>query len=259
MIRLVSCGYQFTHEDGLVIHRPAGAGNYAFVYFKSESQAVVNGSAMAVSPYSYILFAPFEPHQYGEPRKLFVNDWLHCEGEELAGLLARLDFPLNTPVQASEPLSISRSIMDLQSVQRLGGPLCEEILDLDLRSFFTGLSNDRHRPLAQGHPHPYFAQFTELRNRLYNLPQARFSVDELAASVNLSKSYFQHIYKELFGCSVLDDIIRSRLEYAKYLLDSTTLAISTISRMCGYEHDTHFMRQFKKFLGTTPSRYRGKC
>jgi AraC family transcriptional regulator of arabinose operon len=83
-------------------------------------------------------------------------------------------------------------------------------------------------------------------------------VEQIASRVNLSKSYFQHIYKELFGCSVVSDIINGRLEYAKYLLGNSSLSIAVISKMCGYENDTHFMRQFKRFVGVTPSQYRSQ-
>ena len=67
------------------------------------------------------------------------------------------------------------------------------------------------------------------------------------------QSYFQHIYKELFGCSVVTDMINRRLEYAKYLLQNSSLSIAAISKMCGNENDTHFMRQFKCFVGVTPN------
>ena len=52
------------------------------------------------------------------------------------------------------------------------------------------------------------------------------------------------------------DIITSRLEYSKYLLDSTDHSISNISSMVGYENDVHFMYMFKKKTGFTPSQYR---
>jgi AraC family transcriptional regulator of arabinose operon len=55
---------------------------------------------------------------------------------------------------------------------------------------------------------------------------------------------------------VVIDIINSRLEYAKYLLVNSSLSIAAISKMCGYENDTHFMRQFKKFVGLTPSQFK---
>jgi AraC family transcriptional regulator of arabinose operon len=140
----------------------------------------------------------------------------------------------------------------------LGGAFRDEIINLDLMSLLAKLSHFQQRANLPEKTVRYFSQFSELRSELYNSPQTHVSVDELAVSVNLSKSYFQHIYKELFGCSVVWDMIHGRLEYAKYLLDNTTLSISAISQMCGYENYTHFIRQFKKFLGMTPGHYRTK-
>ncbi|WP_258168564.1 AraC family transcriptional regulator, partial [Paenibacillus sp. AR247] len=100
----------------------------------------------------------------------------------------------------------------------------------------------------------YLHQLSEIRSELYRSPQTSYSLDELAASVNLSKSYFQHLYKDLFGCSVSSDMINSRLEYAKYLLDNSSLSIGGIAKMCGYENETHFMRQLQKIRIGHPER-----
>ena len=54
----------------------------------------------------------------------------------------------------------------------------------------------------------------------------------------------------------MEDVLQRRIEYAKYLLSSTDFTIYSISTMCGYANDVHFMRLFKKATGTTPSEYR---
>ena len=63
-------------------------------------------------------------------------------------------------------------------------------------------------------------------------------------------------YAQLFGNTIKDDIITSRLEYSKYLLTGTDHTVSKISHMVGYENDVHFMYMFKKKTGLTPSQYR---
>ncbi|MNN42053.1 Arabinose operon regulatory protein [compost metagenome] len=104
----------------------------------------------------------------------------------------------------------------------------------------------------------YFHSFSKLRNELYNSPGMAYSIEKLASKVNLSKSYFQLIYKKLFGCSVISDLIHARLDYAKYLLKNSPFSVTTIAKKCGYENNTHFMRQFKKFVGVTPSQYKDR-
>lgn len=258
MIRLESCGYRFVHPKGIEIDRPNGAGNYAFVLFKSKSEVVLNGIPHIAESGSYILYRPTTPQYYRDLELPFVNDWFHCEGEGLAELLTELAFPLDTLVQAVDPTLVTRSIMELQRIRRLGGPLGSRAIDAELRAFFLKLCQLRELGRLPEQPGRYYRQFSELRDQLYQLPHWQASVEELAARVNLSKSYFQHLYKDLFGCSVGTDRINGRLEYAKYLLANSTLSVTEIAARCGYEYETHFMRQFKKFVGVTPGQFRAE-
>ncbi len=256
MITLVSCGYRYVYPDGLTIDRPDGAGNYAFVYFKNKSEVLLNGRRVIAEGDSYVLFRPSTPQYYRGVELPYADDWLHYEGDDLEKLLDELNFPLDTIVPASDPSLVSRSIMELHRVRQLGGPHKERIVDAELRALFMKLSNLQELSSLTNRSVRYFRQLAELRDELYNAPHVRSSVEQLAARVNLSTSYFQHLYKDLFGCSIVADMINGRLEYAKYLLKNSTLSVSAIAARCGYEHDTHFMRQFKKFVGSTPGRFK---
>ncbi|WP_172249664.1 helix-turn-helix domain-containing protein [Saccharibacillus deserti] len=256
MIRLVSCGCRFTHREGISIERPHGAGNYAFVFFRSKAEVTVNGRSRQAESNSYILFSPDSPHAYRDLERPYVNDWFHCEGEGLEELLRRLGFPTDRLLPASDPSLVPRHILELQNTGREGGPFQEEIAELELRSLLTKLAAAQARDTAPARTLRYAEQLSRLRADLYGSPDARVSVEELASRVNLSKSYFQHLYKETFGCSVVTDMIRGRVEYAKYLLASTALPVGEIGRLCGYDSETHFMRQFKQFAGMTPGAYR---
>ena len=83
-----------------------------------------------------------------------------------------------------------------------------------------------------------------------------WSIDKICKSLNLSRSYVQHMYKTFFGESVMSDITSSRIEYAKYLLSGTNMTVSAISQACGYDNDVHFMRIFKKTTSLTPTQFR---
>jgi len=255
MIELLGCGYRYIHPHGLLIDRPQGSGDYAFVFFRNRSEVTVGQRRTVCERNSYILFGPSTPHSYRESELPFINDWFHCVGDGMRDFLDELRFPLDTLLPATDPSLISRSVMELHRIRKSGGPLQARIIDTEIRSLLLKLSNLQELPLT-GKKGRYYRQLSELRDEIYYSPQRRYTVDLLASRLNLSKSYFQHLYKELFGCSVVTDIINGRLEYAKYLLRSTAYSVSAIAAMCGYEHDTHFMRQFKKFVGVSPGRYK---
>ena len=76
--------------------------------------------------------------------------------------------------------------------------------------------------------------------------------------VHLSPSYFQNLYKQIFGISATNDVIRARIANAKSMLNYSSYKISTIAEECGYKNVEHFIRQFKKHEGYTPNKYRNK-
>ncbi|MEJ8304172.1 AraC family transcriptional regulator [Saccharibacillus sacchari] len=256
MLQLVSCGSRFTHREGISIERPQGAGNYAFVFFRSRAEVKVNGRIEQAEPNSCILFSPNSDHAYRDLEKPFVNDWIHCEEQELKMWLERLDFPVDRLIVSADPVLVPRCVLDVQHAEREEGPYRDEIIDLELRGLFAKLANGLARDAVPARTNRYAESLVQLRSDLYGSPDARMSVESLAERVSLSKSYFQHLYKELFGCSVVTDMIRGRVEYAKYLLGSTRLSVGEIGRLCGYENETHFMRQFKQVTSVTPGAYR---
>ena len=86
----------------------------------------------------------------------------------------------------------------------------------------------------------------------------KWNVNTMAACANMSRSYFQHLYHDTFGVSCITDVINGKIEKAKKLLGETDSTVSRIASMCGYENEEHFMRQFKKTVGVTPSAFRKK-
>ncbi|MFD2329658.1 helix-turn-helix transcriptional regulator [Cohnella sp. GCM10020058] len=256
MLELLSCGYHYVHPDGLTIDRPRGAGNYAFVFFKSLAEIVVDGRSISVEPGTHIIFGPDTSYLYRHLELPFVNDWFHCIGNDIEQLLTELDYDLNEPVKAVDDLQISRGVMELRRIQSNGGRLAGRILDTELRGFLMKLANATQAAPLPEKVSGYYGAFVDLRSALYNAPHERTTVEELAARVNMSKSYFQHSYKQFFGVPVMTDMIAARLEYAKYLLKNSRLSVSDVSDLCGYDNDTHFMRQFKKYVRVTPKHYR---
>lgn len=84
-----------------------------------------------------------------------------------------------------------------------------------------------------------------------------FTIDDIAAALNLSKSYLSHVFKEITGNTIMSYLMGYRLSQARNLLmTERSHSIKGISQLCGFESDAHFSRYFKQNVGMTPSQYR---
>lgn len=256
MIRLNRCGYNIVHEDGFTIDRTYGQGDYLFLLFRSKVKIEIDGSHVIADKNSCIVYRKGSRQWYQAVEHPMVHDWFHFDGEEIEPLFQRLELPFDTIIQVHEPFYISKKISEIQETLIVSGRHREELIDAIIRCLLMRLADMQHRISENSKISKYYDQFLKLRNEIYNNPSVFYTVDELADKVNLSRSYFQKLYKELFGVSVVSDIIRNRLDYAMYLLSNTTYGIKDVADRCGYANDVHFMRQFRKFVGVSPTEYR---
>ena len=103
---------------------------------------------------------------------------------------------------------------------------------------------------------PLFEKLCAIRERMAASPQYDWNIDEISTELNVSKSYLQKYYKNHFGISIIENIIRLRLDMAKHLLSETDMSITQIAEKCGYSSYIHFTKQFRKYEGTTPTEFR---
>ncbi|MEQ1603482.1 MAG: AraC family transcriptional regulator [Pyrinomonadaceae bacterium] len=81
-------------------------------------------------------------------------------------------------------------------------------------------------------------------------------VDALAEMSNVSISHLQHLFKEETGKSITQHVKQLRLEKACSLLQTTNLRIKEICYSVGMADCSHFVRDFKREFGVSPSEYR---
>ena len=84
------------------------------------------------------------------------------------------------------------------------------------------------------------------------------SLAHWAQTANLSVSRFQHLFKKEVGVCFLKYLKTERLKKAASLLETSNLRVKEIRVQVGAANDTHFVREFRKFFGASPSAYRRK-
>ena len=106
---------------------------------------------------------------------------------------------------------------------------------------------------------PHSDGLHRLRAEIYGSPAGNYTIEELAARMSLSASYFQTLYRAEFGVSCYEDVLRAKTGLAEYYLANTDMQVREIAALCGFENDVHFMRQFRKRTGSTALEYRRRA
>ena len=78
----------------------------------------------------------------------------------------------------------------------------------------------------------------------------------LAALVDLSPSRFRHLFKQETGTSPAQYLKEVRLRKAEVMLRTTFLSVKQVLKRVGLGSNSHFVHDFRKAHGTTPTAYR---
>ena len=84
----------------------------------------------------------------------------------------------------------------------------------------------------------------------------KMSIDEIAAHVGLSPSYFMKVFKQSTKMTCVEYIKSFRLNLAITMLRETDESVLQIANNCGYGNLSLFNREFKRHFKLTPSQYR---
>lgn len=82
------------------------------------------------------------------------------------------------------------------------------------------------------------------------------STATLARELGCHPDYLGRLYRERFGCTVIDAINDARIAYAKRLLVNSHLSVKEIAFESGFNDPVYFRRQFFRRAAMTPGEYR---
>ena len=81
-------------------------------------------------------------------------------------------------------------------------------------------------------------------------------LQELARSVNLSPSHFRRLFRAETGQTPARYLKECRMEKAKELAEQTHFSVKEIIHHVGMGDDSHFVRDFERLYGLSPTRLR---
>lgn len=82
------------------------------------------------------------------------------------------------------------------------------------------------------------------------------SEQALAQMLHISRRQVVRFLKQNYGMSFREKYVRSRMDYAAWLLRSTDWPLGEIARAVNYSSESVLLSAFKKYFGITPTEYR---
>lgn len=84
----------------------------------------------------------------------------------------------------------------------------------------------------------------------------KITVAKLAAMCYMSQSAFYQLFKDMFGISPLEYVLKTRIEHAKKLMSNPGINITDVCYASGFNNLNHFAKMFKRMEGISPKQYK---
>lgn len=256
MIRAIKGGCDTRHPRTFLLTRPNGLPNHVVLIIRSAGEFQIGSEHFTVTPPQAVILAPHTSYRYGNPDGIYMDDWLHFETTDEA-CTRRLNAMSNRPFPIGNHRLCTFCIQQILWEQSYGDPAAaQENTDALFVLLLNHLNEAFRKQAVRQARNPFQERLQLLRLEMENTSQEPHTAAELAQRLNISESYFESLYKKLFGISFRQDVIRMRVERAKFLVTTTDLPLEQVAEICGYANEVHFYRQFKKLTGTSPGKFR---
>lgn len=172
-----------------------------------------------------------------------------------SGAIESLCYPPGT----RENAAAARIMRQLMMLREHAGPSYEmEVLSC-LHHFWSFLFQQCEPLLTSGTAAPADSDVLlqkKMVSYIYQHYQDALTLDEIAASGNMSRSKCCALFRRYLQQSPIDFLNAYRLKVSCNLLSNTRESISQIALSCGFNHPSYFSKLFARYFKMTPGEYR---
>lgn len=258
-LRILSAGtYQLLTRPKLPTWRPKGRVDWQLIYISAgEGHFILEGKEVIVPAGNMVLYQPNKEQHYfflGEDKAQYW--FVHFTGRTVRNILKHCEIPLDGCILHT---GLSYAYEDLFKKMRDELVECAWGYEEKLTYLFRELLIEMNRRMNENEK-----KISGFVQNEMDLAKAYFrdhyneeiSIEQYAASRNMSTSWFGKSFVECVGKSPKQYILEQRIRNAQVLLETTDGTVSEISQIVGYENPMYFSRIFKKAKGMSPVKYR---
>jgi len=204
---------------------------------------------------SCFVFTPgAQPHGTQDLERRLVVFGMHFDVVDMRGQLCPQTVPLLPPPGhvVRDTAFVTALAHHCDASWRRGDVAAQQQSCLLLQALIGHVYDEAHHPV----PSSVDRALDEIVRLLQHDPRQRWTVDDLAQRVHLSRAQFVRRFRARVGLAPTRFAIQMRLERARVLIEETDMPLSAIATALGYNDLFFFCRQFKQYLGYAPGTLR---
>lgn len=228
---------------------------YIFIHFLTPAKAVLRKKEESIAPGGCVIFEAKKNRQISSPDCDLVHDWFHAD-LSFANLLTKYGVECEKVYYPKDGKSITEAVRRTELEYMRKEVFYQNLCRTDIEKIIIQMA----RSSAEDGGFFEISKetrkiFENARIKIHSEYQDFWNIEKMAALTSLSPSRFAVIYKSVYGISPVLDLINLRIERAKVML-SCGCSVKETAEQTGYNSQYNFIRQFKKYTGTTPGHYK---
>lgn len=249
--------------------------NYEMVYMKKGSAVFnISGESVSLSPHNIVIIKPRQWHKFEVKSPscefivfsfLFDSKKEVINAESIAGLedfvdnireLEKKSFITLSPGPKNDVITILRRILRERDKKGDWSDFLVYLLFLELFVHISRIIKQEWEENTRCRSTNLKESLNSAREYILTNYYKDITLSDVAKYVFLSESYFAHCFKDQFGTSPKNYILKVRIEVSKDMLAKTDMKISDIASSVGFLSQQRFNDIFKKMEHMTPLKYR---
>lgn len=231
------------------VDRPQGFPDYQFVFsVKGSGKLEINQKTYDIPSGSVMCLKANQAHSYHCDSREWITHWISFNGPGIAEL-----FPYNEPVYLMPFAGKCEEIFSQIQAAKKNNTMITEGSVL-LYRLLIYMRNSLHLE------DPSSVLRKKLLPALQKLEQEFYltpNLKDLAQLVGVTPEHFCRIFKTYTGMRPFEHLAKIRIQKAKeLLLLEPDLPVKEISHRIGYENESYFGAQFKKYEKSSPKQFR---
>lgn len=253
-LHLTSVGF----NEQLVVSRENGFQGYHWLHtVEGCGEFAVNGNAVKLAAGQGILLKPGVPHSYHPETESWTTWFLTFDGTLAGPITAALDLQHMLPIRWEPDSPLASLHRDFDEKCRYSFDFAGVNGSLEVYAFLAMLKQygqvSGQISLSKGHERlmPVYL----LVEQAYGDPG--FGLERMAETLGVSSQRLNTLFRESWGVSPYQYLLRFRIQKAKeLLLEDRGRPVKEIAEAVGFQDDSHFVYTFRKLGGMTPVQFR---